>query len=126
MPPECVLAANAARRWLLSRRGLAGTKPPGARVNAKPNVLGHRQRLRDRFLKAGPSGFADHEVVELLLTLAIPRKDVKQPAKALMARFGSLRGILDAPIEEVQAVPGIGPVTPVALRIIRATATPYL
>jgi DNA repair protein RadC len=110
----------------MSRRGLTGKKPPGSRVNAMPNVLGHRQRLRDRFLKAGPTGLADYEVVELLLTLAIPRRDVKQPAKALMARFGSLRGILDAPIEEVQAVPGIGTVTPVALQIIRATATLYL
>jgi DNA repair protein RadC len=65
-------------------------------------------------------------VVELLLTLAIPRADVKQPAKALIARFGNLRGILDAPIEELRAVPGIGSVTPVALQIIKAAATLYL
>jgi len=45
---------------------------------------GHRQRLRDRFLKAGFAGFAPHEVVELLLTLAIPRRDVKPEAKALL------------------------------------------
>lgn len=87
---------------------------------------GHRQRLRDRFLKAGLAGFADYEVVELLLTLAIPRSDVKQPAKALIARFGNLRGILDAPIEELRAVPGIGKVTPVAVQIIKAAATLYL
>jgi DNA repair protein RadC len=92
----------------------------------KPHFLGHRKRLRDRFLKSGLNGFADHEVVELLLTLAIPRSDVKQPAKALVARFGNLRGILDAPIEELRTVPGIGSVTPVALHIIKATATLYL
>jgi DNA repair protein RadC len=91
-----------------------------------PHYLGHRQRLRDRFLKSGLAGFADYEVVELLLTLAIPRSDVKQPAKALIARFGSLRGILDAPIEELRAVSGIGSVTPVALQIIKAAATLYL
>ena len=91
-----------------------------------PHYLGHRQRLRGRFLKAGLNGFADYEVVELLLTLAIPRSDVKQPAKSLIARFGNLRGILDAPLEELRAVPGIGSVTPVALQIIRATATLYL
>jgi DNA repair protein RadC len=88
--------------------------------------VGHRQRLRERFLKSGLAGFADYEVVELLLTLAIPRSDVKQPAKALIARFGNLRGILDAPVEELRAVPGIGNVTPVALQIIKAAATLYL
>jgi DNA repair protein RadC len=87
---------------------------------------GHRQRLRERFVKAGLDGFADYEVVELLLTLAIPRSDVKQPAKALIKKFGDLRGILDAPLEEVQQVSGIGSVTPVALRIIRETANLYL
>jgi DNA repair protein RadC len=90
------------------------------------NYHGHRQRLRERFLKSGLEGFADYEVIELLLTLAIPRSDVKQPAKALIARFGNLRGILDAPIEELRAVPGIGSVTPVALQIIKAAATLYL
>lgn len=92
----------------------------------EPHYHGHRQRLRDRFLKSGLVGFADYEVVELLLTLALPRADVKQPAKALIARFGNLRGILDAPIEELRAVSGIGSVTPVALQIIKAAATLYL
>ena len=92
----------------------------------EPHYHGHRKRLRERFLKSGLDGFADYEVVELLLTLAIPRSDVKQPAKALIARFGNLRGILDAPIEELRAVPGIGSVTPVALQIIKAAATLYL
>jgi len=87
---------------------------------------GHRQRLRERFVKAGLDGFADYEVVELLLTLAIPRSDVKQPAKALIKKFGDLRGLLDAPLEEVQQVSGIGAVTPVALRIIREAANLYL
>lgn len=91
-----------------------------------PTHHGHRQRLRDRFLKSGLDGFADYEVVELLLTLAIPRSDVKQPAKSLIARFGNLQGILDAPIEEVRSVSGIGIVTPVALQIIKAAATLYL
>lgn len=92
----------------------------------EPHYHGHRQRLRERFLKSGLAGFADYEVIELLLTFAIPRSDVKQPAKALIARFGNLRGILDAPIEELRAVPGIGSVTPVALQVIKAAATLYL
>lgn len=95
-------------------------------IPADPHYLGHRRRLRDRFEKSGLEGFADYEVVELLLTLAIPRSDVKQPAKELIARFGSLRGILDAPLSELRAVPGLGEVAPVALRIIRAAADLYL
>ena len=65
-----------------------------------PHYHGHRKRLRERFVKNGLAGFAEHEIVELLLTLAIPRADVKQPAKALLQRFGSLRGVLDAPLSE--------------------------
>jgi len=91
-----------------------------------PHYLGHRRRLRDRFLKSGIGGFAEYEVVELLLTLAVPRSDVKQPAKALIAKFGNLRGILDAPVEELQTVKGLGSVTPVALKIIKEAATLYL
>ena len=91
-----------------------------------PHYIGHRQRLRERFLKSGFSGLADYEVIELLLILAIPRGDVKQPAKALIKRYKNLRSILDAPADELQAVPGIGTVTPVALRIIREAATLYL
>ena len=87
---------------------------------------GHRQRLRERFLKSGLAGFAEHEVVELLLTLAIPRRDVKEPAKALLARFDNLRGVMDAPRSELQSVAGVGEVAATALRVIRAAATRYL
>lgn len=91
-----------------------------------PHYVGHRKRLRERFLKHSFEGLADYEVVELLLTLAIPRANVKQPAKALIARFGNLRAILDAPIEELRSIDGIGTVTPVALQIIKAAAALYL
>jgi DNA repair protein RadC len=92
----------------------------------RPHYLKHRERLRERFIRNGLDGFADYETVELLLTLAIPRLDVKEPAKSLIAQFGDLRGILDAPLEELQKVKGIGSVAPVALRIIREAAALYL
>lgn len=91
-----------------------------------PHYLGHRKRLRDRFLKSGFSGFAEHERIELLLTLAIPRSDVKQQAKVLLARFGSFRGVLDAPMAELKAVDGIGEVAAISLKVIRHAATLYL
>ena len=91
-----------------------------------PHYIGHRKRLRERFLKAGIKGMSEHEVVELLLTLAIPRKDVKERAKRLLQQFGNLKGILDAPMEEVAKVKEIGSVTPVALKIIKSVATLYL
>jgi len=87
---------------------------------------GHRERLRQRFERTGFAGFAEHEVVELLLTLCIPRHDVKQPAKALLARFGNLRAILDAPADDLREVAGIGTVAPIALRVIREAASLYL
>lgn len=87
---------------------------------------GHRKRLRERFLQSGFAGFAEHETVELLLTLCIPRRDVKPAAKALLQRFGSVRAFLDAPASDIQKIAGIGKVAPVALRIVRETATLYL
>jgi DNA repair protein RadC len=101
-------------------------KSAGGTTQKDPSYAGHRRRLRERFEKSGLEGFADYEVVELLLTLAIPRSDVKQPAKELIGRFGNLRGILDAPLSELRAVRGLGEVAPIALRIICAAADLYL
>lgn len=92
----------------------------------KPHYIGHRQRLRDRFAKSGLAGFADYEVIELLLTLVIPRPDGKAPAKGLIERCGNLRGILDAPASVLRQVKGLGIAAPDALRIIRAAAALYL
>jgi len=92
----------------------------------KPHYHGRRQRLRERFLKSGLDSFHDYEAVELLLTLAIPQRDVKVPAKLAIERFKSLRGVLDAPLEELREIPGLGEVAPVALRIIKEAANRYL
>jgi DNA repair protein RadC len=65
----------------------------------KPHYHGHRQRLRNRFLEGGAAALQDYELLELLLTFAIPYSDVKPLAKALIGRFGSFSQVLDAPVE---------------------------
>lgn len=77
-------------------------------MSDKPHYLGHRQRLKDRFLK-DPGLLDDYEVLELLLGYALPRKDTKPLAKALLDRFGSLRGVFGAKPHELREVQGFGP-----------------
>jgi|TARA_B100000315_G_C14394780_1_gene503705 DNA repair protein RadC len=67
--------------------------------------LGHRKRLRERFVKSGLKGFHEYEIVELLLTLGSPRKDCKPQAKEAIQRFKTLRGVLEATPEELQQIP---------------------
>ena len=69
---------------------------------------GHRQRMRERFLTQGLAGFADHEVLELMLFYAIPQRNVNPLAHQLIDRFGSLHGVLDASVEELMQVDGVG------------------
>ncbi len=69
---------------------------------------GHRQRMKERFLAGGLDGFGDHEVFELILFYAIPRKDVNELSHRLIERFGSYQGVFDAEYEEICAVEGIG------------------
>ncbi|WP_457844090.1 UPF0758 domain-containing protein, partial [Staphylococcus aureus] len=73
-----------------------------------PDHHGHRARLRQRLLNAGGEAFADHELVEYLLGLAIPRRDTKPLAKALLTRFGGLSGVLAADAATLAKVDGMG------------------
>ena len=79
---------------------------------------GHRGRLRKRFLNHGLDSFEDHEVLELLLYYAIPRRDVNETAHLLLDRFGTLAGVLDAPEDELQEIPGVGPATAHFLNLV--------
>ena len=63
---------------------------------------GHRSRKRRQFRDHGIDSFADHEVLELLLYYAVPRRDTNPIAHALMDRFGSLNAVLSAPVEELE------------------------
>jgi DNA repair protein RadC len=87
---------------------------------------GHRKRLRQRFLTAGLDGFLDYEVIELLLTLATPRKDCKAAAKLALKKFKTLQGVLEADSKELQEVPGIGPVNMLGVKLIKAVSERYL
>lgn len=87
---------------------------------------GHRKRLKERFAKRSLEAFHDYEVVELLLTYAIPRRDVKPLAKALVKRFGGFNGIFDASSEELASVEGVGESTAVLLMLLKEAAGAYL
>ena len=87
---------------------------------------GHRGRLRERFLSGGLDGFHDYEVIELLLTLATPRKDCKQSAKAALQQFGSLQAVMEASPDTLVKVPGIGPKNLLGIRLVKAVAERYL
>ena len=81
---------------------------------------GHRARLRERFMRTGPAGFADHELLELFLSYAIPRKDVNPIAHALLDRFGGLREVMEANWRDLLAVEGIGSASALLLSVATA------
>ncbi|MBM3292995.1 MAG: DNA repair protein RadC [Candidatus Aminicenantes bacterium] len=87
---------------------------------------GHRGRLRERFLRAGLDGFLDHEVIELLLTLGTPRRDCREPARAAVRAFKSLRGVLEAEERELCRIPGIGPHNVFGLRLVQEVSRRFL
>jgi len=89
---------------------------------AEPHYKDHRKRLRQRFLAGGADALPDYELLELLLTLAIPQKDVKPLAKSLIARFGSFNQVLTASPEALQEVDGIKEAAATALKVIQAAA----
>ncbi len=85
-----------------------------------PHYLGHRQRLRERFLKAGAEALPDYELLELLLFRALPRRDVKPLAKALLGRFGSFAETIAAPIGRLTEVEGLTAGAAIDLKIVEA------
>ncbi|MFS0771737.1 RadC family protein [Sphingomonas sp. 1P08PE] len=88
-------------------------------------TAGHRERLRGRLL-AEPGGLLEHELVEYLLMLAIPRIDTKPMAKALLKEFGGLGGLFAADAESLMRVDGVGPSAAAAIRIVQAASVRLL
>ncbi len=87
-----------------------------------PDNSGHRARLRQRLFEGGPDALLDHELIEYLLALAIPRRDTKPLAKALLKEFGGIAGLLTADAEALARVPGMGETSVAALKIAHAAA----
>ena len=81
---------------------------------------GHREKMRRRFQETGLEGFADHEALELLLYYAIPRRDTNELAHRLLARYGSLAALLQAPVEDLRRTEGIGESAAVFLKLVPA------
>ena len=89
---------------------------------AKPHYLGHRERLRRRFRDAGADALPDYELLELILFRAVPRRDTKPLAKAILAQFGTFAEALNAPEERLKEVPGLGEAAITEIKLVRAAA----
>ena len=89
---------------------------------AKPHYLGHRERLRRRFREAGADALPDYELLELILFRAVPRRDTKPLAKAILAQFGTYAEALYAPEERLKEVPGLGEAAITEIKLVRAAA----
>lgn len=91
---------------------------------AKPavGVDGHRARLRARFLAGGPEAIAEHELIEMTLFLALPRRDTKPLARALLARFGSYAAAISASVPDLLEIEGLGEAGVAALKTVQAAA----
>jgi DNA repair protein RadC len=95
---------------------------PHVAANQVTGPSGHRQRLRERFMKGGADALPDYELLELVLFRAIPRRDTKDLAKRLIARFGSFAEVINAPEARLREVSQVGDAVVTELKIVRAAA----
>jgi DNA repair protein RadC len=103
----------------------AGEAPSGGQqelFEVSPGYIGHRERLRARFMQGGADALPDYELLELVLFRAIPRRDTKDLAKRLIARFGTFAEVLNAPEPLIKEVAGAGDRVVEELKLIRAAA----
>lgn len=106
----------------LAETPLFETDIPPATAAETPHYHGHRERLRQRLLAAGPDALAEYEMLELVLMQAIPRRDTKPLAKQLIARFGSFAAVLAASPTALQEVKGVGDGVVAMLKIVQHAA----
>jgi DNA repair protein RadC len=96
--------------------GAAGKTMPAASLD------GHRTRMRTRLLSAGPDSLADHELLEMVLFLALPRRDTKPIARALLTRFGSFANSIAASSQDLRGIDGLGEAGVAALKTVQVAA----
>ena len=92
----------------------------------KDRHLGHRHRLREKFLQGGLDGFLEYEIVELLLALGTPRRDCKRQAKEALREFKTLGGVLEASPLDLQRIRGIGPHNVFGLKFVQEVSRRFL
>ena len=120
--PGVADAAGAMALGDLFARGDAAPEGGGTEGGAAPGVDGHRQRMRARLLTAGPDSLADHEMLEMLLFLALPRRDTKPIARALLDRFGGFGAVVSASPQALRAIDGLGDGGVAALKLAQGAA----
>jgi DNA repair protein RadC len=96
------------------------SKDPSAET---PHYHGHRERLRERFYGSGPDALSDYELLEMALFPALPRRDTKPLAKALLKKFGSFAEVIHAPVARLREIEGIGEASINQLKMIAAAAS---
>jgi DNA repair protein RadC len=93
-----------------------------AAIPEQPHYLGHRARLRERFLNGGADALPDYEMLELVLCAAVPRGDMKPLAKYLLKHFGSFADVVSAPRARLLEVKGVGEAIVAQLKLVEAAA----
>lgn len=92
----------------------------------KPDYIGHRKRIKEKYKASGLSGWLDYEILEFALSYAIPRRDTKAIAKELLSKFKTINGVLDADIKELKKVEGVSEHTALFLCFLKDIAIRYL
>lgn len=101
-------------------------KARGSGFKEAPHYHGHRERLRSRFRESGAAGLAEYELLELLLFRAVPQRDVKPLAKALLQQFGSFSEVIAAPPARLKEIEGVGDAIVTELKIVEAAAQHFV
>ncbi len=113
-------------RYSIRRRRIAISHAMKIPPMTTDTIVGHRKRIKEKFKLHGLASLHDYEVLELLLTWCIARKDVKPAAKNLLERFKTFQGVLDAPLDQLETVHDVGEHSGLLIKLVRACCDHYL